>query len=69
MAWYDRYDLGLKEKWSDPAFDDASWKPVDLFGGFAALGVPETPAVVWFRKDLVLPDPLPPGAQCCFWAL
>jgi sialate O-acetylesterase len=61
MAWYDRYDTGLKQKWFDPAFDDAGWKPVDLFGGFAALGVPETPAVVWFRKDLVLPDPLPPG--------
>jgi sialate O-acetylesterase len=61
MSWYDRYDVGLKENWFDPSLDDSGWKPVDLQGGFAALGVPETPAVVWFRKDLVLPDPLPTG--------
>ena len=61
MAWYDRYDVGLKENWSDPALDDSTWKSTDLFNGFSALGVPDTPAVVWFRKDLVLPDPLPAG--------
>lgn len=61
MGWYDRYDIGLKERWSDPTLDDSSWKPVDLFNGFKELGVPDTPAVVWFRKDVVLPDPLPPG--------
>lgn len=66
MSWYDRYDIGLKENWSDPSFDDANWKSVDLFGGFAALGVPETPSVVWFRKDLVLPDPLPEGRAALF---
>ncbi len=61
MGWYDRYDIGMKEDWSNPSLDDSSWKPVDLFGGFAALGMPDTPAVVWLRKDLVLPDPLPAG--------
>lgn len=66
MAWYDRYDIGLKEKWSGPAFDDSNWKPVDLFGGFSALGVADTPAVVWFRKDVVLPDPLPAGRAALY---
>ena len=30
-------------------------------GGFQELGVPEAPAVCWFRKEITLPDPLPAG--------
>ena len=61
MSWYDQYDTGLKENWSDRSLDDSSWKAADLFSGFSALGVPDTPAVVWFRKEVTLPDPLPAG--------
>ncbi|HUA66596.1 MAG TPA: sialate O-acetylesterase [Alphaproteobacteria bacterium] len=62
MHWYDDYDIGLKGKtWADPDMDDSSWKIVQIPGGFADLGVPETPAVCWFRKQIVLPDPLPAG--------
>jgi sialate O-acetylesterase len=39
---------------------------VDIPGGFAELGVPETPAVVWFRKQIVLPNPLPAGRALLF---
>lgn len=66
MHWYDQYDIGLKGNWSAPDFDDSSWKEVDVPGGFAELGVPETPAVVWFRKEIVLPDPLPAGRALLF---
>lgn len=62
MHWYDRYDIGQKQKWAAPDLDDFSWKPVPVPGGFAELGVPDTPAVVWFRKDITLPDPLPKAA-------
>jgi sialate O-acetylesterase len=61
MHWYDQYDTGLKENWAAPDVDDSSWKTVDVPGGFSELGVPTTPAVVWFRKEIVLPDPLPAG--------
>lgn len=62
MHWYDDYDIGLKGKtWAAPDLDDSSWKTVQIPGGFGDLGVPETPAVCWFRKEVVLPDPLPPG--------
>jgi len=62
MHWYDDYDIGLKGKtWAAPDLDDSSWKTVHIPGGFAELGVPETPAVCWFRKEVVLPNPLPPG--------
>ncbi len=61
MHWYDRYDLGQKENWAVPEFDDSSWKLVPVPGGFKELGVPDTPAVVWFRKEITLPNPLPAG--------
>jgi sialate O-acetylesterase len=61
MHWYDENDIGLKGKWASPDIDDSQWKPVDIPGGFAELGVPETPAVAWFRKEILLPDPLPAG--------
>ena len=39
---------------------------MDIPGGFAELGVPETAAVVWFRKEIVLPNPLPAGRALLF---
>ena len=61
MHWYDQYDIGLKGGWKEPGFDDKAWTPVTVPGGFAELGVPESPALVWFRKEITLPDPLPAG--------
>ena len=59
MHWYDQYDMGQKNNWAAPDFDDSAWKPVPVPGGFAELGVPDTPALVWFRREITLPDPLP----------
>ncbi|HEU5397631.1 MAG TPA: sialate O-acetylesterase [Verrucomicrobiae bacterium] len=61
MPWYDDYDLGQKDGWSTTGFDDSNWKTVSIPGGFAELGVPDEPAVCWFRKEINLPDPLPAG--------
>jgi sialate O-acetylesterase len=66
MHWYDQYDIGLKGNWPAPDFDDSTWKPVDIPGGFSELGVPDTPAVAWFRKEIVLPDLLPAGHETVF---
>jgi sialate O-acetylesterase len=66
MHWYDQYDIGLKEKWAAPELNDSGWTPVDLPGGFKELGVPETPALAWFRREIVLPDPLPAGMPLIF---
>lgn len=61
MHWYDRYDIGLKGDWKESGFDDTGWKTVSVPGGFAELGVPDTPALVWFRREVTLPDPVPAG--------
>jgi sialate O-acetylesterase len=66
MHWYDEYDLGVKGKWASPELDDSEWKTVKIPGGFAELGVPTEPALVWFRKEVVLPDPLPAGRMMLF---
>jgi sialate O-acetylesterase len=60
--WYDDYDIGQKNNWSVADFDDSNWKTVQVPGGFAELGVPGPPAVCWFRKEVVLPNPLPSGS-------
>ena len=61
MHWYDDQDNGSKNNWASPDLDDSTWKTVDIPGGFSELGVPDTPAVAWFRKEIMLPDPLPAG--------
>jgi sialate O-acetylesterase len=59
--WYDEFDRGQKEGWGNEKFDSTAWKPTSLKTGFADLGVPETVAVGWFRREIVLPNPLPAG--------
>jgi sialate O-acetylesterase len=67
MHWFDEFDRGLAgSSWAAPDLDDTAWKPVTLKGAFADLGVPATPAVVWFRREIVLPDVLPPGPARIF---
>jgi sialate O-acetylesterase len=66
MHWYEQYDVGLKGNWAAPDVDDSTWKSVDIPGGFSELGVPDTPAVAWFRKEIVLPDSLPAGRALLF---
>ncbi|ATC63821.1 hypothetical protein CMV30_07600 [Nibricoccus aquaticus] len=62
MHWYDRYDTGsLNSPWAQPSLDDSAWKPVAVPGAFPALALSDVPAVVWLRREITLPDPLPPG--------
>src|SRR5580658_3651963 len=67
MHWYDEFDAGSKgDAWAAPGLDDSGWKPVPVPGGFRELGVPDTPAVAWFRREFTLPDPLPAGKATIF---
>ncbi len=65
--WYDEFDSGQKNNaWAAPDLNDSDWRPVTIPGGFRELGVPVTPAVCYFRKSLVLPNPLPAGSAKLF---
>lgn len=60
--WYEEFDPGQKGGWLGAGIDESKWQNVSIPGGFQELGVPETPAVCYFRKAITLPDPLPEGA-------
>jgi sialate O-acetylesterase len=63
MHWLDDHDVGGKDlAWAKPDFNDSSWRTVSIPGGFAELDVPIDPAIVWFRREITLPYPLPSGA-------
>jgi sialate O-acetylesterase len=67
MHWLDEYDIGLPgNTWAAQDLDDSAWKPVPIPGGFRELGLGDVPAVCWFRKEITLPDPLPPGRVALF---
>lgn len=67
MHWLEENDIGARnEAWAQTDFDDHAWKPVPVPGGFAELGVPTEPSICWFRREVMLPDPLPDGvAKLC----
>ena len=60
MHWLEENDPG-NNSWPAADLDDSNWKPVQIPGGFAGLGVAEVPSICWFRKEFTLPDPLPAG--------
>ena len=61
MHWLAENDLGESNHWSAANFDAAAWRSVQIPGGFAEIGLAEVPGIGWFRKELILPDPLPAG--------
>jgi sialate O-acetylesterase len=71
MHWLDEYDVGSQSNtWAAAGLDDAGWKTVQIPGGFAELGVPDAPSICWFRKEFILPDPLPAGqATLCLGSI
>jgi sialate O-acetylesterase len=71
MHWLDQYDAGLRSNtWAASNLDDSGWKSVPIPGGFQALGVPDGPAVCWFRREVTLPNSLPPGkATICLGSI
>jgi sialate O-acetylesterase len=67
MHWLDEYDVGLKgNTWAAADWDDSGWKGVQIPGGFQELGMADAPGVCWFRREVTLPDPLPPGKATIF---
>ena len=61
MHWLDENDIGSKNaSWADPAMDDSAWKKVEVTGDFKELGIADQ-SLIWLRREVTLPDPLPPG--------
>jgi len=56
--WYAKNDAGsvAGSEFSDPNFDDHAWRTMKLPTYFEAAGLPDYDGVVWFRKEVDLPD-------------
>ena len=61
MHWLDEYDTGISNRWASPSVEDSDWQTVHIPGAFAEMNLADVPCVCWFRREIVLPDPLPPG--------
>ncbi|PTS98541.1 sialate O-acetylesterase [Flavobacterium sp. HMWF030] len=56
--WYklaNNTDLGLKNNWSNPEFNDTNWKTMNVPGYWADNQLGNVNGVVWFRKDFSIP--------------
>ena len=61
MHWLDDYDIGISNRWASPSVDDSDWQTVHIPGAFVEMNLADAPCVCWFRREIVLPDPLPAG--------
>jgi sialate O-acetylesterase len=57
--WWKKNDPGSNEQpsWADSKFDATAWKTMNLPGHWEGKGLPEFDGIVWFRKEITLPDP------------
>ncbi len=57
-AWWRKIDPGSAEGmgWADPALDDSTWKTINLPERLEDAALPDFDGVVWFRKEIELPD-------------
>ncbi|OXA86317.1 sialate O-acetylesterase [Flavobacterium hibernum] len=56
--WYklaNNTDLGLKNNWSNPEFNDINWKTMNVPGYWADNQLGNVNGVVWFRKEFSIP--------------
>jgi sialate O-acetylesterase len=56
--WYAKNDRGSKagNGWHTVGADTADWKEMNLPGAWETSGLPEFDGIVWFRKEMTLPD-------------
>jgi sialate O-acetylesterase len=55
-AWWKKSDPGSNEQppWSDPKFDPAGWKTMNLPGRWESKGLEDFDGIAWFRKEFDL---------------
>lgn len=61
--WYRTMDSGSSQgdAWAKSDFNDSDWKPAPITK-YEDLGLSKFDGVVWFRKEVILPDTLPSGS-------
>jgi len=63
MHWLEDNDQGGRGgAWAKPELELAGWSETMLPGTFADINADDNPVIVWFRREIELPEPLPAGA-------
>jgi hypothetical protein len=54
---YDERDVGVSERWHQPAFDDRGWQEVATYSRpLDAQGIPDRCTIMWYRTKFRLPE-------------
>jgi len=62
MHWLEDYDQGGRgAAWAKPELELSGWGEASLPGSFRDFNADDNPVIVWFRREIELPDPLPAG--------
>jgi len=63
MHWLEDNDQGGRNAaWAKPELALTEWSRVTLPGSFTDISSDDNPVIVWFRREIELPDPIPAGA-------
>jgi sialate O-acetylesterase len=54
--WWQQNDPGTVANWQSDAVDTASWEKINLPGSWELSALPDFDGVVWFRKEVVIPQ-------------
>ena len=54
--WFAKYDAGTPGNWQAETFDSSAWKTMKLPTLWEQAGLPDYDGLVWFRKEITLPD-------------
>ncbi|HEX9996082.1 MAG TPA: sialate O-acetylesterase [Abditibacterium sp.] len=54
--WWQKNDPGTQANWQNDATETASWGKTNLPGGWELSALPDFDGVVWFRKEVMVPQ-------------
>lgn len=54
--WFRQHDPGTRQGWQEVATDTSDWRDVQLPGRWADCGIPRFEGIVWFQRQIDLPD-------------
>ncbi len=55
VAWFETNDIGTREDWQRPSFDDAAWKPLNMPGAREKSALSDFDGLVWLRATTDIP--------------
>ena len=55
LQWWQKNDIGTREKWQSPGIETADWKNIELPGAIERVE-PNFDGIMWFRREVEIPE-------------